>query len=261
MGSVRIFFVGGFLAYRALFNWLSPWIFIPTLLALPIFQILLFTYIGRHAGVENDEFFVIGNAIQSAATPCLVAMSAAIAGERQEKTLGAILATPAHRVPMFLGRSLPVILNAWGVTMFALVVGVLLLNIDIPPGAWFPLGLAVLSACASCTTFSLLLAAVALRVRDTSTLTNVTYGVLLIAAGANVPLTALPGWLAAVSNWIPLTHAIQAARAVVAGETLGQVSGLLGGELALCAAYAVIGLAALRHAEARSRVRATLELV
>jgi len=89
----------------------------------------------------------------------------------------------------------------------------------------------------------------------------VTYGVLLIAAGANVPLTALPGWLAAVSNWIPLTHAIQAARAVVAGETLGQVSGLLGRELALCAAYAVIGLAALRHAEARSRVRATLELV
>ena len=260
MGSVRIFFVGGFLAYRALFNWLSPWIFIPTLIALPIFQILLFTYIGRYAGVENDEFFVIGNAIQSAATPCLVAMSAAIAGERREKTLGAVLVTPAHRVPMFLGRSLPVILNAWGVTMFTLVVGVLILGIDVPTGAWLPLCLAVLSACASCTTFSLLLAALALRIRDVSTLNNVTYGLLLICAGANVPPDGLPGWLAAVSPWIPLTHAIEASRALVAGESLGQVTGLLARELALCAAYAVGGLAALRHAERRGRVQATLEV-
>ena len=40
MTSLRIFTIGGAIAYRALFNWVSPWIYIPTLLGGPIFQIL-----------------------------------------------------------------------------------------------------------------------------------------------------------------------------------------------------------------------------
>ena len=32
MTSLRIFFIGGAIAYRGLFNWLSPWIFVPTFL-------------------------------------------------------------------------------------------------------------------------------------------------------------------------------------------------------------------------------------
>ena len=54
MTSLRVFFVGGLISFRALFNWLSPWIYIPSMLVAPIFQILLFAYIGRNAGVESD---------------------------------------------------------------------------------------------------------------------------------------------------------------------------------------------------------------
>ena len=110
--SLRIFFIGGLTAYRALFNWLSPWIFVPTLVIAPIFQILLFVYIGRSAGVQSDEFYVIGNAVQYASIPCLFAMTNAIAGERYQQTLTYILVTPAGRMPLFLGRALPVIANA-----------------------------------------------------------------------------------------------------------------------------------------------------
>ena len=78
--SLRIFFIGGLTAYRGLINWLSPWIFVPTLVVAPIFQILLFVYIGRSAGVQSDEFYVIGNAVQYASIPCLFSMTHAIAG-------------------------------------------------------------------------------------------------------------------------------------------------------------------------------------
>jgi ABC-2 type transport system permease protein len=57
VSSCRIFFVGGLTSYRALFYWLSPWIYIPSLLVAPIFQILLFAYIGRSAGLESDSFY------------------------------------------------------------------------------------------------------------------------------------------------------------------------------------------------------------
>ena len=47
--AARIFFVGGVTSFRALFYWLTPWIYIPTMFVAPLFQILLFAYIGRSA--------------------------------------------------------------------------------------------------------------------------------------------------------------------------------------------------------------------
>ena len=38
MTSVRIFFIGGLISFRALFNWLSPWVYIPSMLVAPIVQ-------------------------------------------------------------------------------------------------------------------------------------------------------------------------------------------------------------------------------
>ena len=73
--SARIFFVGGVTSFRALFYWLTPWIYVPTMLIAPLFQILLFAYIGRSAGLESDKFYLIGNALQYASIPCLFAMS------------------------------------------------------------------------------------------------------------------------------------------------------------------------------------------
>jgi len=112
MTSVRLFFVGGLTSYRALFYWLSPTIYIPSLLIAPVFQILLFAYIGRSAGLQSDLFYVTGNAIQYASIPCLFAMSQLVSGERYQNTLSAILVSPAKRLPLFVGRALPVMGNA-----------------------------------------------------------------------------------------------------------------------------------------------------
>jgi ABC-2 type transport system permease protein len=260
MSSIRVLLVGGLLSYRALFSWLSPWVFIPTLLILPVFQILLFAYVGRNAGIESDEFFVIGNAVQYSAAPCLVAMGSTIAGERGQRTLGIILSTPTPRVPLFLGRAIPVIGNAWLVSMFSLVVGGLLLHISVPLSAWLPIALVVAVACASCTGLGMVNAALGLRVRETSVLSNVIFGLLLILCGANVPLASLPGWMAAVAECLPLTHAIAAARMLADGATLGAVAGLVGAELLVGVVYLLIGLATLRSFEISSRRRATLDV-
>src|SRR5262249_60406866 len=49
VSSLRVFFIGGLISYRALFNWIRPWIYIPTMLGAPLFQILFFTYLGRYS--------------------------------------------------------------------------------------------------------------------------------------------------------------------------------------------------------------------
>lgn len=261
MTSVRILFVGGLMSYRAMFNWMNPWIFVPALLISPLFQILLFAYIGRSAGVGSDEFYVVGNALNYAAIPCLFAMSSTIAGERYAQTLGLVLATPAPRIPLFLGRSLPVIANGWFVAMFGVVVGGLMLDTHVPWGAWPAISLVVAVASASSTGLGLVMGAVSLRIRDTATLGNVLFLALLIFTGTNVALNDLPGWMAAVGRALPLTHAIEAVRMLAGGGTWVAVEGLVVRELLIGAAYIVLGMSLLRRYERLSRIGATLDRV
>jgi ABC-2 type transport system permease protein len=260
MTSLRIFFIGGLTAYRGLINWLSPWIFVPTLVVSPIFQILLFVYIGRSAGVQSDEFFVIGNAVQYASIPCLFSMTHAIAGERYQQTLAYILVSPAGRLPLFLGRALPVVVNAWVISAFSLLVTGLLIGIDVPLSAWPAIALVILVASFSCTGLGLVCAAVGLRVRETAVLNNVIFGLLLVFTGANVPIDEFPGWMQAISNRIPLTHGIEAARDVAEGASLGDVSGLIATEFAIGVVYTVVGYLALRVMEYASRQRASIQI-
>ncbi len=258
--ALRIFFIGGLTAYRGLINWLSPWIFVPTLVVSPLFQILLFVYIGRTAGVQSDEFYVIGNAVQYASIPCLFAMTNAIAGERSQQTLSYLLVTPAGRLPLFLGRALPVIANAAVIAAFSLLVSGLLLGIDVPVSAWAPIALVIAVAAFSCTGLGLICAGIGLRVRETAVLNNIIFGLLLIFTGANVDIDELPGWMQAISERVPLTHGIQAAREVADGASLGDVGGLLATEAVIGVVYTFLGYMLLLFMERESRKRASLQI-
>lgn len=261
MTSLRIFLIGGLTSYRAMFNWLSPWILVPSLIVSPLCQILLFAYIGRAAGVGDDEFYVIGNALNYAVIPCLFAMGATISGEREAHTLGIVLVTPARRIPLFLGRAVPVIANGWGVAMVGILGGSLLLDVDVPWSAWPSVLAVVMVTSFSCTGLGLAMGAVALRVREAAFLGNIVFITLLVFCGVNVAVADLPAWMAAVAEWLPLTHGIAAAREVADGVPLSSVGGLLAREAGLGAAYTVLGLGLLRYFEWESRRSATLERV
>lgn len=260
MSSLRIFFVGGLTSYRALFGFLSPWVFVPSLLVAPIFQILLFAYIGRSAWLESDRFYVVGNALQFASLPCLFAMTQTIAGERYQQTLGYILISPARRLPLYLGRALPVVLNGVAVSAFSFAVGGAILGVHVPSHALPALLLVIVVTTFACTGLGLINAGLGLRIRETAVLSNVIFGVLLVFSGANVPLDALPGWMSAISHALPMTHGIESARRVASGGSLGDVGGLVAAEAAIGAAYAVAGYLVIRVMEQLSRTRATLEI-
>jgi ABC-2 type transport system permease protein len=259
--NVRIFFIGGLMSFRALFNWMSPWIFVPTILLGPITQILLFAFVGRAAGVGDDEFFIIGNALNYAAIPGMFAMTFTIGGERFAQTLGLVLVSPARRIPLFMGRALPVILTGWGTAMIGIVSGVWLLDAHIAASAWPLVGLVVAVGAFATAGIGLVMGAINLVWRDGATLGNVVFLVLLVFTGTNVALEDLPGWMEPIGRCLPLTHAIEATREVADGAAWGQVSGLVGTELVIGAAYVALGLAALHWLERMSRVHATLDRV
>ncbi len=259
MKSVRVFFVGGLISYRALFSWLNPWVYVPSFLVMPIFQILLFVYIGRSAKLQSDSFYVIGNALQFAAIPCLFAMANTIAGERNQQTLGYILITPARRLPLFLGRALPVVTNGFFVALFALVAGSAIVGTHVAASGYAPIVLVIALSAFACTGLGLINAAIGLVVRETAVLSNILFGALLVLSGANVPVHDLPIVLRQVSEGVPLTHGIAAARKLASGSSFGSVLGLVGAEALIGLAYAALGYALIRGTETLSRRRATLE--
>ncbi len=261
MTSLRILFIGGLTSYRALFHWLTPWILIPTFILNPIVHILLFAYIGRTAGVGDDRYFLIGNAVLNAAIPCLFAMGNTIGGERNQGTLPLLISSPAKRVPLFLGRALPVIVNGFVVAVVALGVGAVLLGVSLPPATWMPLAIAVAVCSFSCTGLGLLGAAIALRVRETAVMSNIIFGILMIFAGVNVPLMFLPAWMSSVAAWLPLTHGIEAARQLAAGSSFSAIRAELLTEIGLGAVYAALGLLLLAWLENESRRKSTLDTV
>ena len=186
-------------------------------------------------------------------------MTQTIAGERYQQTLGYLLVTPAWRLPLFLGRAVPVIINGFFVGVFALVVGGAILRIDVPASAYAPLALVTAVAAYSCTGLGLINAALGLLIRETAVLSNVIFGLLLIFTGANVPMDDLPEWMQSVAQVLPFTHAIEAAREVADGVPFSEVSGLVATEAAIGTVYVVAGYLMLRWIEIVSRRRATLE--
>ena len=259
MNSVRIFFVGGYLAYRALFNWIHWTMYVPTMLGGPIFQILFFAYIGRYAGLRSDEFFVIGNAVAICSLGGIFGMAMTIGGERWTQTLSSILVTPANRLALFLGRAVPNLLNGVIVSTVGFVVGWLLLDFTLTASEIPSIALIVVVTSFSCTAFGTLIGAFGLRGRDIFFFANLMILVFLLFCGVNVPLDALPQWMQQVASILPLTHGIKAARGVADGASLGDVSDLVLTELLIGFCYAAVAYVLLRVFEIDGRRRATLE--
>jgi ABC-2 type transport system permease protein len=257
--SVRVFFVGGGISYRALFNWITPLLYATTMLGSPLFQVLFFTYLGRYAGSEDDAFFIVGNAVQVAAMSGIYGMTMGIANERQFGTLSPLLATPANRLAVFSGRALPFIANGLVVSAFGFAVGWLLLDFEPAAGSVPTLAFVVVVTTTSCVALGMLIGSIGLRARDVFFGANLVYFLMLLLCGVNVPVDELPGWLQPISNLLPMTHGIEAARDVASGETFADVADLVGIEALIGLVYASVAYGLFRLFELEGRRHGTLE--
>jgi ABC-type multidrug transport system permease subunit len=259
VGGVRLLTVGGVLAYRALFNWTTPPMYVGTLLARPVMQLLFFAYLGRQLGVADDAFFLVGNALLGATVAGVFGGTMALANERRYATLGMVLLTPRNRVMLFLGRALPYAGNGLLAAAFTLTVGALLLGVHIPVGA-LP-GMLVVLALGSLSSafFGMTLGALGLRFRDVFTVANLAGTILIFVSGANVPRESLPAWLRAIGELLPTTHAIEAGRRLVGGAALDSLAPALLREFVVLVGYAAVAAVLLKFFETRGRLHGELD--
>jgi ABC-2 type transport system permease protein len=172
-----------------------------------------------------------------------------------------LLASPANRLAMFLGRALPVVVNGLVVSIFGFCVGLVFLHFHLALGQLPALAAVLVVTVTSCTCLGMLLGSIGLRARDVFFISNLIYWSMLLVCGVNVPLSALPGWLQAIGRALPLTHGIAAARKIAAGGALSDVGALLGAELKIGALYGLAAYGLFRLFEVEARRRASLERI
>ncbi len=259
LATLRVLLSGPWLAYLALFEWVSPSGLVVSKILGPFTYLLFFVLLGISAtGHDTAQFYIVGNAMVMASVSGLVAVSMAIVNERYYGTLIYLVASPANRLAIFFGRAVIQILDGWTTVVicfgWSLVLGLDLTGANLPG-----LGLAILAVTFSTTGLGLLVGSVSFVTVNVLFIVNTVFFLLLVFSGANVPLEKLPEWMQAVSAFIPLTRAIQAARLFVAGTPLAEAWPLLAGEVAVGMICGLAGFAVFTWFEAQARRRGTLE--
>lgn len=242
------------LQYVALFQWASVRGYIAYKVLLPVTQILFFVELGVYAtGKQNALYFALGNALQLTANAGIFGVIATVANERQYGTLPLLLASPANRLVTFLSRAVVNVIDGITTVIVGLAVSVVLFGVDLHQANFLLLGFCVVVISVTTAGLGLMFGSIGLVMRDAIIIANVVYYVLLIICGINFPVSRLPGALQVVAYALPLTRGVQAAREAAAGASFGHVAGLIGGELAVGAAWAFAGYILFRQLESWAR--------
>ncbi|NLG70608.1 MAG: ABC transporter permease [Chloroflexi bacterium] len=260
--NLRVFWQGTILSYIALFHWLEPVTYLASKVLMPLAQILFFTLLGTFAtGRDTTSFYVIGNAIQIAAVSGIYGVTMSIGGDRWNGTLPYLFGTPANRMALFVGRAFIHVIDGMLGVVIGLLWGTAVLGLDLSQANLPALALTILVTTFSTSGLGLLMGCLSLITLNVMFVNNTVYFALLIFSGANIPLASLPPWMLAVSQALPLTRGIAAARQIIAGAGLADVGSLLAGEFLIGCLYVLVGYRMFRWFEYQAKRKGTLETV
>ncbi|MDD1767445.1 MAG: ABC transporter permease [Methanomassiliicoccales archaeon] len=259
--SGRVFWSSAVLARKALFSWFSPSLWLMQLFTISLFQIAFFVYVTKY--VNNPDvsvtYVAVGNALQSVAYVSVFSVSNITSEEKWQGTLTPILATPANRFSLFVGRAMFEVFNGILTVAIAFFYAAVIFGVDFSNTDIVALMLVVLVTSFAMTGFGLMISSLGLYLRTAMVIANIFLFIGLLFCGVNFPVSYLPSWLQPVSHAIPMTYGTDAARAAVSGSSVFDISSLLLQELAVGIAALVVGYILFIVFENVARRKGTME--
>ncbi len=260
MASVGLFVATAVFSYRALFLWLTPSAYLFSKIGVPLLQMTLFSLIGGFGGAQPASFYVLGNAMLAGYRP-IYPVATTIAAEGVHGTLPYVTASPANRAILFFARGAIHVFDGLQSVGVAFLLAVLVFQLDVSSANWQGLVLAMFVATCGAGAIGLFLGSAAYLVLDAAFLANNALMVLILLTGANIEIAELPDPLRAMSLALPMTRSIAAARSLAGGGSLEENIALLGADLLVATAWAIVGLLVVSLVERESRRRGTLDSV
>ena len=259
--AFRIFLSSAKFAVRALFSWLRPEMWLMQVLTLPLFEMAFFVYLGRFVApaTSNIAFIAVGNAMQVASFSSIFAVCNLTSEEKWQGTVTPLLATPANRFPLFLGRAMFQIFNGMASIAVGFIYATFIFGVDMSHANFLALSLVILITSLAMTGFGLMLGSVGLFMRTAMIIANIFLFIGQLLCGVNFPVTVLPTWLQPFSYAIPMTYGTMAARGAVQGWGILQLGPVLLQEIGAGVVSILIGYLLFRGFEILAIRRGKLE--
>ncbi|AUG78255.1 hypothetical protein CFP65_3462 [Kitasatospora sp. MMS16-BH015] len=248
---VRYAAVAASAEYRHTHNW-RTWTF--GWLGRMLSQVTFFALIGKLLGSEQQmHYLVVGNAVMVCVMETMTVVAAGVR-ERYDGTLALLTAAPAPMSTVLFGRGLHAPLGGALTSAVSLFLLAPLFGVHTPLAQLPVLALLILATAFSTYGIGLFLGALAIGLPGSRNVISTCCNLLMMAiAGVQVPVTFWPAWVQAVASALPLTHALAAVRAVVAGEGAATVA--RAAALTLLTGLAWLAAASLATATVRQRGR------
>jgi len=260
MNNLKVFVSSAIFSFRAQFDWLNPAMWITMKFVLSLSQMAFFAFVGVFAGA-SVPFIAIGNALQSLSWNTVFSVINITGHDKWDGTLPLVLATPAHRMPLFIGRAMIHVLDglisvAISFAFAAFIFGVNFGQVDV-----LALTLTVFLTAFTMAGFGLFIGGLSFFFRNPMVFANIFTFVLLIFCGVNFPVQNLPTVIQPVSYLFPLTYGVTAARNAISGGNLIQIAPTLALQLVVGFAAMVVGFLFFRSFENNARKTGKMETI
>lgn len=261
LNNIERFFRQSVLSFKALFGWLDPRVYLLVKIISPVFQLLFFVLLAKYVYNAKDVTpWVIGNAFLLCYLNAIFGVGNILANERYFGTLKIVVASPANKFLVFVGRAFMHLFDAMLTVLIGLLTGALVFGVSFS-GVNLPLfALSILVAMFAASGMGLLIGSLGLKIRDMNLVMNTTAVGLIALSGANFPVSQLPGFLQIISSGLPLTRSIEAARLIVDNGDKEMIFSLITQEFIIGIIYIAAGYILLRIMELYARKTAALDL-
>ena len=260
--NIRLFLSGARASWATYMVDLTPTVFLGMHIPRTILQSLFFVYLAKAAGGDDlARFALIGNAIQIAVFNVMLAMEEVIESEKWNNTFQYLIAAPSSWFPSMVGKSMAHYGDAILATVISFAALIPLLKIEISLANLLHSVPVILLVIFSATTLGWSIGAFSLPIRYGFLICNWFAYAMIVLCGVNVPVSALPPAVQFFSNILPVTHGLQAIRALIDGATYSNVFPLIGAEVLIALAYGSIAWLMFGYRMKVTRQKGTFELV
>jgi ABC-2 type transport system permease protein len=260
MNNLKVFVSSAIFSFRAQFDWLNPAMWITMKFVLSLSQMAFFAFVGVFAGA-SVPFIAIGNALQSLSWNTVFSVINITGHDKWDGTLPLVLATPAHRMPLFIGRAMIHVLDGLISVAISFAFAAFIFGVNFGQADVLALTLTVFLTAFTMAGFGLFIGGLSFFFRNPMVFANIFTFVLLIFCGVNFPVQSLPTVIQPISYLFPLTYGITAARSAISGGNLIQIAPTLALQLVVGLAAMVVGFLFFRSFENNARKTGKMEAI
>jgi ABC-2 type transport system permease protein len=260
MNNLKVFVSSAIFSFRAQFDWLNPAMWITMKFVLSLSQMAFFAFVGVFAGA-SVPFIAIGNALQSLSWNTVFSVINITGHDKWDGTLPLVLATPAHRMPLFIGRAMIHVLDGLISVAISFAFAAFIFGVNFGQADVLALTLTVFLTAFTMAGFGLFIGGLSFFFRNPMVFANIFTFVLLIFCGVNFPVQSLPTAIQPISYLFPLTYGITAARSAISGGNLIQIAPTLALQLVVGLAAMVVGFLFFRSFENNARKTGKMEAI